>query len=193
MNDAKKPNLTAPRFRPKVHQILNKDFYDKVRKEIPGAKNFSDAEIKKYVETFNKTIYEKVLEVRDGVELPESLGYVFIGSCRPKIRKNVDFKKSQEYLKVIQHRNWESDKFLAKIFYTNFESKYRFRNHELWGFKACREFTRTVGRVYPLQFKKYVMIDPSLIISKLFRKHNYKMYKQQMETLALQYYNPMET
>ena len=78
----------------------------------------------------------------------------------------------------MQSQNWESDQYIAKIFYTNFETKYRFKNHELWGFKGVRDFTRNVGKTYPLQWKKYLMVDNMMKISRLFRKEKYKEYKK---------------
>lgn len=44
--------------------------------------------------------------------------------------------------------NLDTDGKLAKIFYTNLSTKYRFKNRELWQFKAVRQFKRTVAEVY---------------------------------------------
>ena len=64
-----------------------------------------------------------------------------------------------------------------KIFYTNFETKYRFKNHDLWGFTGVRDFKRTVAKVYPTEWKKYVMVDNILKISRLFRIEKFKHMK----------------
>jgi hypothetical protein len=164
----KKPDLKAPRFRPKKLNLTNAGFYDQFLKDNPKHSDLSVSQFKEIIKVFNGKIWKNVVDSRDGVELPEQLGYLFIGSC-PRKKSNVDFKKSEQYGVVLQNQNWESDQYLAKIFYTNFETKYRFRNHDLWGFKGVRDFTRMVGQVYPKEWKKYLVVDNLVRISKIFR------------------------
>ena len=85
---------------------------------------------------------------RDGVELPDSLGYLFIGTCPPAKGVNTDYSLSKEYGKVLQNKNWETDGNIGKIFYTNYSTKYRFKNRELWQFTAVRNFKRSVAKKY---------------------------------------------
>lgn len=172
----KKPDLNAPRYRPKKLNFTNKEFYDKFLKDNPKYNSLTVEQFKKIIETFNGKIWKTAIEQRDGVQLPEQLGYIFIGSC-PRKKSNVDFKKSEYYGVVLQNQNWESDHFLAKIFYTNFETKYRFKNHELWGFKGVRDFTRAVGKTYPKEWKKYVQVDNKIKISRIFRLEKFKQQK----------------
>jgi hypothetical protein len=172
----KKPDLNAPRYRPKKLNLTNIDFYKRFIEENPKYASLSIEDFKNIIKTFNGLIWETVINERDGVQLPEQLGYIFIGSC-PRKKSNVDFKKSEHYGTVLQNQNWESDQFIAKIFYTNFETKYRFKNHDLWGFKGLRDFTRSVGQTYPKEWKKYIQVDNLVRISKMFRKQVYKNKK----------------
>jgi hypothetical protein len=172
----KKPDLNAPRYRPKKLNLTNFDFYERFIKEHPKYSSLTVNEFKDIIKVFNGKIWETAIKERDGVQLPEQLGYIFIGSC-PRKKSNVDFNKSSNYGVVLQNQNWESDDYLAKIFYTNFETKYRFKNHELWGFKGVRDFTRMVGQTYPKEWKKYVQVDNLMKISKLFRLQTYKQMK----------------
>jgi hypothetical protein len=165
----KKPDLTAPRYRPKKLNLTNTDFYNKFLEENPKYNNLSVNSFKNIISTFNGLIWETALNDRNGIQLPEQLGYIFIGSC-PKKKSNVDFKKSEKYGFVLQNQNWESDQHLAKIFYTNYETKYRFKNHDLWGFKGVRDFTRSLGKAYREDWKKYVLVDNMVRVSKIFRK-----------------------
>jgi hypothetical protein len=169
MNTFKKPDLNAPRFRPKKKNFLNKEYYQKFISENPKYSSLTIKDFKKIIKGFNQKIWETVIQERDGVELPEQLGFLFIGTCPRKIKPNIDFKKSYEYGTLIQNKNWESDDYLAKIFYTNFETKYRFKHHDMWGFSGVRDFKRTVAKTYPLEWKKYVMVDNLIKISRLFR------------------------
>lgn len=172
----KKPNLKAPRYRPKKLNLTNTSFYERFVEEHPKYSSLTVNQFKDIIKTFNGKIWETVIKERDGVQLPEQLGYLFIGTC-PRKKSNVDFKKSSNYGVVLQSQNWESDDYLAKIFYTNFETKYRFKNHELWGFKGVRDFTRAVGQNYPKEWKKYVQVDNLMKVSKLFRIQKFKHMK----------------
>ena len=184
----KKPDLKAPRFRPKKLNFTNQEYYDKFTQENPRYAHITLDQFKEVQTVFNGMIWNTVIDERDGVELPEQLGYIFIGTC-PRKKSNIDFKKSAAYGQVLQNNNWESDDYLAKIFYTNFETKYRFRNHEMWSFNGLRDFKRTVGKTYPLQWKKYVMVDNMVRISRLFRKQNYKHKKIEETKEAFETYD----
>lgn len=179
----KKPDLNAPRYRPKKLNLTNIDFYNKFIEDNPKYSSITIEQFKNIISTFNGLVWENVIKDRNGVQLPEQLGYLFIGSC-PRKKSNVDFKKSEHYGVVLQNQNWESDQFIAKIFYTNFETKYRFKNHELWGFKGVRNFTRSVGKAYPAEWKKYVQVDDLIRVSKLFRIEKFKQAKT-VETIDL--------
>lgn len=184
-----KPDLNAPRYRPKKLNLTNQEFHSKFIADNPKLASVTMDQFKQVINTFNGMIWENVVASRDGVELPEQLGYLFIGTCPARKKESVDYKKSMEYGVRIQNQNWESDNYLAKIFYTNFETKYRFKNHELWMFDAVRDFKRTVGKTYPLEWKKYVVVDNKKKISKIFRIHRYKAFKKNETALLLEDYD----
>jgi len=68
----------------------------------------------------------------------------------------------------LQNKNWETDGNLAKIFYTNYSTKYRFKNRELWRFEACRDFKRTVAKKYPSNWTKYVVMKNKYKVAHLY-------------------------
>ena len=180
----KKPNLNAPRYRPTKLNLTNVDFYNRFIQENPKYSSLSINQFKDVIKTFNGLIWKGVIDERNGIQLPEQLGYIFIGSCPKKIKENTDYNKSNYYGVKLQNQNWESDQYIAKIFYTNFETKYRFKNHELWGFKGLRDFTRTVAKTYPVEWKKYIQVDNLLKVSRLFRIEKEK-HIQKEETVEL--------
>jgi hypothetical protein len=184
----KKPDLNAPRYRPKKLNLTNIDIYNKFLEENPHLERICLNKFKEVIKTFNGKIWQSVIESRDGVELPEQLGYIFIGTC-PRKKSNVDFKKSEHYGVKIQNQNWESDQYVAKIFYTNYEGKYKFRNHELWGFTAVRDFKRSVGQTYPKEWKKYVMVDNMVRVSRIFRNQSFVQFKKKETKDLLQEYD----
>lgn len=188
----KRPDLHAPRYRPRIIDLVNQDFFTAFKLQYPQYAGISNKDLKEKIQLINGELWNKVLELRDGVELPKGLGCLFIGSCPRKKGDNPDYRQSALYSKKIQHRNWESDNYIAKIFYTNYEQKYRFRYHELWGFKAVRQFKRAVAAVYPLNWKRYLLVDNWQQISRLFRKQSYKMKRRQQEVMALDDYDEFD-
>ena len=80
------------------------------------------------------------------------------------------YSLSKKYGKVLQNRNWETDGKIAKIFYTNYSTKYRFRNRELWQFKATREFKRTVAKTYPEKWQKYIVMQNKKTVADMYKK-----------------------
>ena len=185
----KKPDLNAPRFRPKKLNLTNADVHRQFLEKNPRLSSVTAQQFKEIIKAFNGEIWKTVVATRDGVELPEQLGYIFIGTCPRKNGDNPDHAKSQLYGVKVQNQNWESDQYVAKIFYTNFETKYRFRHHDLWGFTGVRDFKRTVARTYPQEWKKYVMVDNLVKVSLLFRKHKFKDLQKQETAKLLEEYD----
>lgn len=187
-----KPDLNAPRFRKMTDGTLNTDFIKMLKEKVPSSVNLTSQEIKSIISTFNENVWKSVIDKRDGVELPEQIGHLFIGTCPPPKKKNIDFKASENYLHTVQHRNYESDQYLAKIFFTTFGSKYRFKNHELWAFDATRNFSRTVSTTYPENWKKYLQVDPKVKISNIYKSNVYRLEKKDEEQELLKHYDEFE-
>ena len=170
MRGYKAPDLHASRLRIKPKRILTKDFLAEFKEMHPEFSTLDDKTIKKIVMKFNENIWKEVIAYRDGVELPESLGYLFIGTCTFNRDTNVNYGLSVKYGKEIKNRNLESDSKLAKIFYTNYQTKYKFANRELWGFQAVRQFKRSVAKEYPVSWQKYIVVDSYKKVSEMFSK-----------------------
>lgn len=183
----RKPNLNAPRFRPRKLNLTNEDAYKRFLKDNPKY-SLSLQEFKRIITCFHGKIWQHAIDNRSGIELPEQMGYIFIGSC-PRKKSNVDFGTSNKLGVKVQFQNWDSDAHVGKIFYTNYESKYRFRHHDLWGFEAVRDFKRTMGKVYPEQWKRYVVMDNMFRASRLFRSLKYKQTKAEEESSTMDQYD----
>lgn len=165
----KSPDLNAPRFRKKRISLFTRAFFTQIREEHPQLKSISDKDIRIIVEAFNTELWESVLQNRYGVELPEQLGVIFIGACEPKTGANPDYRTSIALSKGVSHHNLGSEAFVAKIFYSTFATKYRFRNHELWGFEGCRKFTRGCSAEFRQNYTRFIQVDKNIKISSLFR------------------------
>lgn len=192
MKPIRKPDLNAPRYRAKRTNILNAKFYNAFREAHPKYSYLTDKDIKKIIQEVNGKIWQTAIDKRDGVELPERLGYIFIGSCPAKKSLNKNYFLSTQLEQVIQHRNWESDSYLAKIFYTNYGFKYNFQYSKLWGFSATRNFSRNVGKTYPEEFKKYLVVDDKKKIHYVFEKHTNRMKHKKIEEETLKSYDEFD-
>ena len=103
--------------------------------------------------------------------LINSLGYLFIGTCPESKSVNTNYALSKKYGKVLQNKNWETDGKVAKIFYTNYSTKYRFKNRELWQFKAVRQFKRAVAKSYPKKWTKYIRMENKKRVADMYKKN----------------------
>jgi hypothetical protein len=169
ISNFKQPDLNAPRYREKVLSILNVETLKEFKDKYPIYKNINNEKLKKIIRLFNEKIWKEVIENRNGVELPDSLGYLFIGTCPAAKSINTNYALSKQYGKVLQNKNWETDGKVAKIFYTNYTTKYRFRNRELWQFKAVRQFKRAVAKNYPKKWTKYIIMGNKKRVAEMYK------------------------
>jgi len=188
LQEIKKADLNAPRYRPNRLSVLDRRFYSEFKKKYPEYKSLPNTEITKIIYAFNELIAENIITNRDGVELPEGLGYCFIGTCRPAKKQNTDFYTSKIYNKRIKHRNFESDNYLAKIFYSNYANKYKYKYRELWQFKGNKDLRSKIAASYPDNWKTYVQVESFEMINKLYKKHIARTFFQnKLETDLLNY------
>lgn len=181
----KAPDLQAPRFRKKVLNLLNVSTIDGFKKEHSEYKDLDADTFKEIVKAFNGKIWQTAIDERDGVSLPENLGYIFIGSCEKPKKKNINYGLSQMLKKNTTHTNLESDSKLAKIFYTNYSGKYKFTNRDLWRFVAIRQFKRQLAAQYSKNWMKYISVKSNERISQIFTptlvKYNVLTEKEVMD------------
>ena len=192
MREFKKPNLSAPRFRPTVYTIMNKEFFDSFKKKYPKYKNLDEKSLRKIAKTFNELVYTTVIENRDGMQLPESIGWLFIGSCQQSKKENIDYAKSNKYGVSVTNKNWESDGKLAKIFFTSYALKHKMKNREFWKFIACRDFKRSIAKVYQENWNMYMSIDPSKKLKLDYQKTIYKNFLNDSVKKELNNYNDFD-
>ena len=192
MKEFKKPDVKAPRFRPEVHNILNKEFFKMFKEKYPKYKTVDDAVLKAIVKKFNTTVYQTVIDKRDGVQLPETIGWLFIGTCEQSKKKNIDFAKSVKYGMIVSNKNWETDGKLAKIFFTSHAPRHKMKNKEFWSFVACREFKRSVAKTYPENWNMYVAVDPTAKLRLTYQKVIKKQLAIKKQNADLKTYNEFD-
>lgn len=189
MNEFKGPDVKAPRFRQKTVNIIDDNFFKNFKEKYPKYKNITKTELHKIMKIYNQTVWKEVIETRDGVQLPEGLGSLFIATCKPSKKQNIDYGKSKKYGVKVSNNNWATDGKLAKIFYTSYYTSFKFRNRECWGFIACREFKRTLAKNYPENWNIYVTVEP---FKKLREQHKKQMYSERKKLESLNNYNEFD-
>jgi len=188
-NQYREPDRKAPRYRINRLLLLNQDLYERFIEKFPEHKGLSPEDFKKIVKVMNRKIYENAVESRDGTELPEGLGYVFVGTCPPRKKPVEDPIASMKYGRKISFRNFESDNYVAKIFYTNFASKYRFKDREIWKFVAYRGFKNLVSSTYAENWKKYLQVDNMQKVSKVFMARVHRNIGSRINKIVTDEYN----
>lgn len=188
----KAPDVKAPRFRQEGYNVITKEFLQNLREKHERCKNLSDTQIRNIIKKFNETLWETVIDYRDGVNLPEGLGHIFIGSCTLLRNKNIDYGKSVKYGVTVSNRNWNTDGKIAKIFYTSYSSKYKFEFRECWSFKGCRNFKRSVAKNYPENWTMYVSIDSTKKMKKTYKASIIKNYNMKETNIKLKDYNEFD-
>jgi len=192
MKEFNKPDVKASRYRPEVSTILDKEFFDNFKKNHPKYKDLDNKMLRQIIKRFNQALYQKVIDTRDGVQLPEQIGWIFIGTCQRSKKDNIDFAKSNKYGVRVTNNNWETDGKLAKIFFTNYAPKHKMKNREFWKFVACREFKRTVSKTYPENWNMYVQVLPKAKIDKVYNSAIYKDYINKSNKKKLESYNEFD-
>lgn len=170
MTNFRAPDLSAPRFKKKVMNLLNRELFKAFLERHPEYKGKIElADFKKIVMTYNGVIRQTAIDYRDGVELPEDLGYILVAKCNRSEKLNPDFSSSIKYGKIVPFSNWDSDNYLAKICYSNYSLKYRFRDRELWSFKPTKAFRQDVSRNFAEMYNRYIHLTDKLKLSRLYK------------------------
>ena len=98
ISNFKAPNLNAPRYREKVLGLLNIDLINEFKDKYPIYLNIDKDKLKSIIKLYNKKLWEEVINNRSGVELPDSLGYLFIGTCPTAKSVNTNYALSKQNL-----------------------------------------------------------------------------------------------
>lgn len=169
MSGFKKPDVNAPRFRRKIYKVDEDNFYKQFIKKYPKHSSKKINELRKILRGCNGALWNTVINTRDGIDLPQSMGNIFIGACRnTKSKRNIDFTKSIQYQSTVYNRNMNEDGLLCKIFYTNKHVKYKVPDRQIWQFIACRKFKRAVSKAFTDNWQNYYKMDSTVKIAKMY-------------------------
>lgn len=169
------PNIKGPRFRKDFTKILTKDLYKRYLDSHPTETSLTFEKFKQIIKVHSRKMWEIAARDRDGIELPIG-GSIFIGSTKIRKKNNYDIQASIKANRPIKHRNYDTDGYVAKIYYSPHLSKIGGRDRSIWSFKGVRQFARLVSKEYPKNWTKYRMITDFKKIVSEYKRHSYRHY-----------------
>lgn len=171
-----KPVHSAPRGKCERHSSLNKNLFKKFKKTYPNIKIDWET-FKEIIIRGNEIFREGFLENREGVVLPEGLGKLFIGAYEKSPNSPYyDWGLLMNKNIVASHRNYESDRYFCKLFYTNFGDQYKYPFKRFWYFNPMQETSALVSKYFREDFNKYIKV-PKFQKMKDLEKELYRTIK----------------
>jgi len=178
------PDLHAPRCREMIKDILSYPNYDpyryfaRMKEQYPQMKQYSNRQIALWIEDYNKQMAHEVASSRNGVMLPEGLGYVVVGNCKlteVTAKHNIDYAASSKYGVIINHSNYHCEGYVATIQYYNNIPRQRFKNHELYDFKPCRALSRAVSAEFKAgKYNHFIPLSKWSRVANRFHKFKFR-------------------
>jgi hypothetical protein len=166
---------------------LYKDFV----KAHPKHAAITFEEFDKIVDTTLIKMWKVTLDERDGIDLPIG-GSLFIGSTKIKVKNNYDIQASIKANAPIKHRNYDTDGYVAKVYYSPHLAKVSGRDRSIWSFKGARGYKREVSKVYPKNYKKYIVVAELYTVISEYQRHRARNYFTESTERAVQTYNEFD-
>ena len=174
---ARVPDLNAPRFRKLRHSIIDEDFINDFLQEHPEYKGMREVSkkgfIKKVIHKFNSYIWKHVLVNRDGIDLPERLGVVFVGA-KTSMYNPVKYGVSAAVGKEVRTTNPETNGLIARVFYSRHSRNHGITVRTIWGFKICRAFARELASVFKTSYNMFQRVENKRQLMILFEERTKK-------------------
>jgi hypothetical protein len=168
--------------------LVNEEFLDTFLKLHPGNREFR---AERTIREFNDFLVNKVLNTREGVELPYHLG-ILITIVYPNKNNPLNIIKSIDHNKEIQYTNMESDGYGTRILYITSQASRTFKYVKFWGFKPTPEVNKQLGETFKRQWKLYAVVSNIMFSSALFTKKKRVVQAKTFEERANKDYNPLE-
>jgi hypothetical protein len=137
----------APRFVRTRTDLISNEFVEEFLKEYPQyseVKNFKNiSDTKRLAKRCNASLWQHTVDNRDGIDLPERLGVLFVGG-KTSVYTPVDYGNTSKYQTEVLMHNYESNGIIGRIFYSRHSRNHGMTVKTIWTFKPCREYTQGV-------------------------------------------------
>ena len=171
------PALKLPRCRFKSKSIIDDVFIKDVKAKI-NDETVDSKMIRSVIKSFNLKICDTIVKERDGIDLPEDLGVIFVASKKYH-RKGMYSQDPTVYKKTgqnIDFTNLHTDGLIADIIYTNHHSNFTFASKGNWSYDACRILTRSVSSNFRENWSMYKNLSSTVANEKRELRAKIKEY-----------------
>ena len=134
------------------YNICCREFTTQLQEKYPQLKKYSIGQLKKMIREFNRGLGDYIIENRDGIELPNFIGQLFIGSCKQV--KPVPEHIIENSSKPLKIRNVDSH--FPFCFYMTRNYASRFAMGKFWWFEANRELKERISENFSKNWKNYI-------------------------------------
>jgi hypothetical protein len=157
-------DITQPRVKKDYTRVMNAKALEEFVNEYPEYAGITLKELNAILGKFHQNLAQEVIDKREGIALPERLGYLIIASFkRPTSRKIVNWGESRKQGKLVYHMNWDTDNRIGKIVYRREKVNFGALTN-IWGFTATKCFTTAMSVAFRKQYNKYIFVKKNLYI-----------------------------
>jgi len=177
---ARVADKTAPRFRRKAKSIIDNSFINEFILQHPEYKDVSNLNTlrsyKLLLKKCNQAIFRHCIDNRDGVDLPQAMGVLFVGS-KTSVYSPVDYGLTNKLGYEVRITNMDTNGLIAKIYYSRHSRDYNLSMTTLWNFKPTRGFQLEVSKAFKEKYNEYRRIENKEELRILFEQRKKKAKK----------------
>jgi hypothetical protein len=173
----------APRFRKTRMDLISMELAEEFLKEFPQYADKEELKSKRafgnLIKNFNSAIWGHTIENRDGIDLPERLGVLFVGA-KTSVYTPVDYGETNKYGTEVLMHNYESNGLIGKIFYSRHSRNHGMTIRTIYSFKPCREYSLAVRDAFRNgDCRKYRRVENKKQLQILFEERMRNRNRQQ--------------
>jgi hypothetical protein len=179
----------GPSYRPKRVEMVSRPFYERYRLSATHPLSFENWKV--VIRAFNQKVVDEVIGNRNGVSLPHQLGTLLVASVEPSTkpwRTAINYGMKHTDVEV-QLPNIGTGGFQCKIIYSSFDVKYLQEERQLWAFRGCRTFKRSVSKAYLVDWEKYIYLSKTGKISREYLAYSHEKGTSKIDK---EKYDPLE-
>jgi len=138
---------------------------------------------------FNDYLLDRVLDLREGVELPGYCG-ILVVIAYPSKFNHINIVKTVKEGTKITYANNESDGYHCRLCFITHDCSKHFKKVKYWGFQATKELNEKLSQTFKKQWKKYAVVSNLMYTRSLYAEKR----KKRTKAIAIlkSNYNPLE-
>lgn len=166
-------------------------YFKQLKAQYPELKQYTNGEIRRHIIAYNKCIADTICTHRDGVELPEHMGTVFVGALKSK-NPPIDWTATEKTGKIIYQNSLKSMGYSFIIFYVHSLEKYNFANRGIWKITCTETVTSKVGAAFNKNWKNFISIPSRQHVEGFIKNYWNKYRANKKHKEELKSYNEFE-